>query len=156
MTVRSELKTYENIQYFKSCLSDLKLALSGSTNSEPSFVDKKISEVLGDDSTLFKKYLDKKELTLGNVLQALDKLQEELEIEDTVELTIAFEPSEDFVNKLSKWFSSNVSESVVLNLHVEPELVGGVLINASGNYVDHSVKKKLKTNFAKKATKLNE
>lgn len=61
----------------------------------------------------------------------------------TVNLTLAFLPSKSLVKKLALWFKKNFGSKVVLDIQVDPKILGGAILSFNGYYRDFSLKKKL-------------
>jgi F0F1-type ATP synthase delta subunit len=57
-------------------------------------------------------------------------------------LTIAFEPKEKTLQKLSEWFVMNVNKQAVFDIIVNPELLGGAAIDFNGKHMDFSIRPK--------------
>jgi hypothetical protein len=60
-----------------------------------------------------------------------------------VKLEIAFEPSEEFILKIEKWFEEKVKERMILDIFVNPKIVGGVKIEFQGRWKDFSLEKEI-------------
>ncbi len=61
----------------------------------------------------------------------------------TVKLEIAFDPSEDFILKINEWFKKNLGKKVILDIFVNPKIVGGAKIEYQGKWKDYSLAKKI-------------
>ena len=53
-------------------------------------------------------------------------------------LTIAFEPTESFIQSLADWFGKNLAGKTVLEILVKREIIAGVVIEYNGKYKDYS------------------
>lgn len=73
----------------------------------------------------------------------LEKLKKELQKLPQIKLEIAFQPSEDFISKIKKWFEDTLGKRVVLNFIINQELVAGVIIEYQGKREDFSLAKKI-------------
>ncbi len=62
-----------------------------------------------------------------------------------VSLALAFEPTEEFAERLHEWLIQNVGEGVVLDFEVKPEIIAGAIISYNGRYLDFSLSNFLKT-----------
>lgn len=60
-----------------------------------------------------------------------------------IKIEIAFSPSRQFIEKLSFWFKNNLKEKLILDLISNPEIVGGVIIEYRGKYLNYSLAKKI-------------
>ncbi len=72
-----------------------------------------------------------------------------------VKITLAFLPDDAFVSKLFSWFADKLSKECILDISVDPKILGGVLIAYAGLYKDLSLKTKVK-NYFKKFNKLED
>jgi hypothetical protein len=55
-------------------------------------------------------------------------------------LTLAFEPKEKTLQKLSEWFVLNINRQAVFDISVDPELIGGASISFKGKHMDFSIR----------------
>lgn len=99
-------------------------------------VSLKVQEVL---KNAFDKSVNKEEFLLGSK-EALKKLK-------TVSITIAFDPSESLVTKLSLWAKENFKEGVVFDISKNEAIVGGALIISEGYWRDFTLRDKIKHFF---------
>ncbi len=79
----------------------------------------------------------------------------ENEIKNVLEITvaIAFEPSTEFIERLSIWLKTAVSERAIVDFSVNSRILGGIQISHKGKYIDLSLKKKV-TNEINKLVKV--
>lgn len=56
-----------------------------------------------------------------------------------VGLTLAINPSSDFLIGLQKWFSNNLGHQVVFDLKVDPQIIGGATIICRDHFRDFSL-----------------
>jgi len=68
---------------------------------------------------------------LGELLVYLQKIPR-------VALTIAFEPSTEFIRQIYDWFEKISPKKVVLDLRTRREIVAGAIIEYNGKYKDYS------------------
>lgn len=107
-------------------------------------LDKKIRSWV---SVLIKEGLSKvadKEGYLQGLLAEISKLK-------TLHLTISFEPTEEGLDRFHSWVQSNVGQGVILEISVEPSLLGGAKIIYQGRYLDLSLTAKFKKVFAEES-----
>ncbi|OGH22093.1 MAG: hypothetical protein A3F31_00105 [Candidatus Levybacteria bacterium RIFCSPHIGHO2_12_FULL_38_12] len=64
-----------------------------------------------------------------------------------VKLTLAFSPSQEFVEKIVSYIRENMNSSAVIELAKDSSILGGAIISASGKYKDISLKKALEKTF---------
>ncbi len=73
----------------------------------------------------------------------LEKLQETVLDLPVMELTLAFEPTETSLQRLSTWVKTNVGAKVVFQLKYDRSILGGVIMIHEGEYRDYSVRRQL-------------
>ncbi len=66
----------------------------------------------------------------------------------TLELTIAFEPREETIERIWEWVRKNVGEGVVVKFKVEHAIGAGCILVYQGKYRNYSFSKRLKDDFA--------
>lgn len=76
-------------------------------------------------------------------LKILAQLKDELLAMPLVKFQLAFFPTPRFIKKLSRWFEEKLKRRVVLDITVNPEIVGGIILEYQGKYLDLSLKKDL-------------
>lgn len=74
----------------------------------------------------------------------LKDAKESLRRAKIISLTLAFEPREETVEKLSLWVSKNIGDGVLIDIAKSESVVGGAIIIFQGNYRDFSLKKKIR------------
>ncbi len=157
MTLLKDLKTYKNVQAFKSVINDFNLKLSGVSNNKTSKV---IKECLGDMEEVFAKEFrakTKKDLSKAKVKDLVtfaEALVKDLENINTVETVLAFEPSDKTLDKILDWLHKEVANDIVLQIKHDPKIVGGVVITYKGKYLDLSLEKKLRDLFEQRDIKI--
>lgn len=58
-----------------------------------------------------------------------------------LDLKIAFQPDQKFIEKLFFWVRQNCPENVILNFSYEPMVLGGAEISFNGKYIDLTLRK---------------
>ncbi len=104
-------------------------------------------------SKSIKNYLYKTNTILTNeeeVRLSLKKLQEEVRHANILSLTLAFSPTKKMVTNISQMVKHEFGENILIELSVNPELVGGAVIIYNGKYIDLSLQKKLAILFEAK------
>lgn len=71
----------------------------------------------------------------------LDTLEGELQTLPTVTLRLAFEPQYDLVKNISKWFDAELRSHVLLEVIVDPTVIGGLIVEWNGAHRDYTLKK---------------
>ncbi|SRR3989344_1045496 len=64
-----------------------------------------------------------------------------------IKLTLAFDPSTEFEDKLYYWFKDAIKDLFILDIFVQRDIVGGFLFSYKGLYMDKSASKMLDTYF---------
>ncbi len=81
---------------------------------------------------------------------SLESLEEYLKNLKEINITLAFEPSEKTIDKIYTWVTKNVGTDVILNLAIQPDILGGAILSYKGLYFDYSLEKKLNAAFSEK------
>lgn len=84
------------------------------------------------------------ELTsVSNKSELLAKIREELLRAKIFKITVSFEPTNIFADKVSAWVKQNVGSDVVVDFEIDPEIIAGAVITFSGRFTDYSYKDKI-------------
>jgi F0F1-type ATP synthase delta subunit len=79
----------------------------------------------------------------GMILQKLVNLEQELQRLRVFEVTLAFEPTVSFLEKLFLWVRENIGQGIILKLEKDESIIGGAIVSFEGKYLDLSIKSKL-------------
>jgi len=60
-----------------------------------------------------------------------------------IKLEIAFEPNDEFILTLDKWFKENLGKKLIFDIYVNQKIVGGVKIEYQGIWRDFSLEKEI-------------
>ncbi len=66
-----------------------------------------------------------------------------------LKLEIAFSPSDDFFIELRRWFFEKNKHKVIFDITVNPQIIGGAIIEYGGNYRDFSLLEKMNKELSK-------
>jgi F0F1-type ATP synthase delta subunit len=77
-----------------------------------------------------------KEIILAEIKKRLSSIK-------FVNLTLSFAPSQDMIERISNWLGKSVPQNIALDIKIDPEIVGGAVIEFDGKYFDYSLKNKL-------------
>jgi len=77
------------------------------------------------------------------VRQFIHELVASLNGASSLNLIVAIEPTEKTLREISAWISQNNNVKVFLNLKVDPNIIGGAVIEYNGSYRDYSLKKRV-------------
>ncbi len=70
---------------------------------------------------------------LEKKLRALPKLR----------LEIAFSPPESFIKRVSQWLEKELGQKIILDVVVNPKIIGGAVIEFQGKWRDFSLAKEI-------------
>ena len=73
----------------------------------------------------------------------LEKLEKELQSLPEIRLEIAFSPDDDSLERISQWFEKELSQKIILDLTINPKVVGGAIIEYQGNWREFSLAKEI-------------
>ena len=65
--------------------------------------------------------------------QPTKELEKYLRSLPEIKLEIAFSPENNFLEKISQWFEKELGQKIILDLTVNPKIVGGAIIEYQGN-----------------------
>lgn len=85
--------------------------------------------------------------TVKNDLSQLKKILKSFKV---IKLSIAFYPSREIIEKVSKWIKSNLGAEYLLDIEVNKSIIGGAIIVFNGKYRDMTLRKTLEETFANK------
>jgi len=107
-------------------------------------------------SKLIRASLDHDKIISANpsgVKITLDKLTNQLRSMQEINLTIAFVPSQTTLERIYLWVKQNLGDNYLLNLSVDPEILGGAVIIYKGFYSNYSLAKQLQNVSVEKILK---
>lgn len=73
----------------------------------------------------------------------LKKVAKEIDSIDPVKMTLAFAPSSELLKKIEEKFLADKSGKAILDITVDPQIIGGCIIEYGGEYRDYSLVKQL-------------
>ncbi len=77
------------------------------------------------------------------ILKELADIKEELLKLPVLKIQLAFLPAQTFIEELSDWLKRNLKKKVLLDIKVNPTIVGGVILEYRGRYLDLSLKREI-------------
>jgi hypothetical protein len=86
--------------------------------------------------------LDDQKLSKDIINDQLREIREELGKVNAVKIILAVEPSRSLVKDIWAWVEKNVGEEIILEIKINPGIMGGLLISWNGRYADFSLRKK--------------
>lgn len=93
---------------------------------------------------LAKNELDFRDEYKVKIEHLLDDLAKSLVSIEILDITIAFSPSARFLNVMRNWAYENITDNIVLDIHVDPAVLGGASLIYRGHYLDLTIANKLK------------
>lgn len=106
----------------------------------------RLKGIVSEELRNYLKELEKKKIipTLPHQQNSfLDKLKKYLQAIPQVKLEIAFTPTEDFILKISNWFEKEFHQRIIIDINVNPKIVGGAIVEYHGKYGNFSLAKKI-------------
>jgi len=82
----------------------------------------------------------KKDEYLRGLKEAIAKLRE-------LKLTLAFEPTQNSIEKIHDWVRRNVGEGIILDVTLNPTIFAGAIVTFEGRYRDLSLRNKFREQF---------
>lgn len=73
----------------------------------------------------------------------IKKIRERLSDVKFLELTLAIQPTQKFIEKMTDWISKSSTLNIALSIKIDQSIIGGALIEFEGKYFDGSVRSKL-------------
>lgn len=93
--------------------------------------------------------LDSGQKEAGKQIEILKEIQSYLEGFSKLRLTIAFSPAVDFLKEIKADLSQSIDSRFVIDLAVEPKIIGGAEVEYKGGFLDLSLQSQLASIFNK-------
>jgi len=91
----------------------------------------------------------------GRITQSfLIETKQKLHDLPVISLTLSFVPDEKIIEKLSGWIKVNVTKETILDIEVDPQILGGAVVAFNGKYLDESLRKKMEEVFSNEKQEL--
>ncbi len=74
------------------------------------------------------------------IKEFIEKIQAKIATLPTISLVLAFEPKEETLQSLSRWFILNTNKQVLFEIKVDKSIIGGASILSGGKYLDYTIK----------------
>lgn len=78
--------------------------------------------------------------------EGLEEIKRDIEKLPLVTITLAVAPPKKEINRLGQWFRRNVHPRAILDIHQNPQIIGGCRIIWRGREGDFSLRRKLQKN----------
>jgi F0F1-type ATP synthase delta subunit len=134
-TVLSQIRTKEELEVLLGEIELLKQSLyETKTGNFEEVISQKIRKAIGEAilAELQKEKIDK-EAYLEGLIKESKKLK-------YLKLTLAFEPTEKTVSRISEWLRTNVGQGILLDIEEDRSILGGAILAYRGEYKDFSLK----------------
>lgn len=79
------------------------------------------------------------------------EIETSLQNRPIVDLTLAFGPSYELLQKISNWWNKNIEPNILLNIKIDKKLVAGAIIGYNGIMKDFTLRQILGTYLENKA-----
>lgn len=140
----TQVKTADDTERIREALDALLIAMY---KTDTQSVPEKMDSVLPSHvSEAIKEEMKNSSITVTNIEEVkrlLTHLKDMLSRLRTVSLTLAFDPPQKTIDALSGTVKKMFGADTVIEISVQPQILGGALIVANGRYVDKSLKRKL-------------
>lgn|GEM_PF-1830370 len=81
--------------------------------------------------------------------QFLMRLKEYIHSLPNIEISLAFDPKKETIDRIADWFRENIKKEVFLDLKVDVTIMGGALIGSNGLFKDYSLRKTMRDTLTK-------
>jgi len=100
-------------------------------------------------------YLRESEISSGNkeaIASYLDRTKEEILKMSRIKLTMAINPDSALLDKMFSWFKDAAGKELLMDISINPGILGGLLVTYKGLYRDFSLKSRLDNYFKRFST----
>ncbi|MCX6759693.1 MAG: F0F1 ATP synthase subunit delta [Candidatus Nealsonbacteria bacterium] len=109
-------------------------------------LSKKVERKVDGEFRKFLEISEKEEVISKNPGQQssfFQELEKYLQSLPEIKLEIAFSPDDNSLDRISQWFEKELGQKIILDLIINPRVVGGAIIDYRGNWRDFSLAKKI-------------
>lgn len=138
-------------------IHDINLTLTHLFQSDTSILELLSSEVSYLTEETIRSFLEANHIDFTDkslIKEKLIDIRTQLSNAQTIRLALSFSPSSSFITILSGWFTKYFNTRYFLDIHVDPDIIGGVILINEGTYIDLSLKKKFDTYFSQNKEKI--
>lgn len=142
-----EINTLEDSVTFSHQLDDLAASLYKTKQK----FEEKVDEHL--DNTYKNEFLNLVEAckvdvkTPDSVEKFINEIKAKLKVLPVISMEIAFEPTTSNILHIAEWISFNLKQKVLLDLKINPRLIGGAVVGFNGKMVNASLKRKIEEKY---------
>jgi len=115
-------------------------------------LSEKIKGKVSNDFLGFIQELERKNLISKNPeknREFFESLKENLLKIPQIKIEIAFEPRREFLKEISDFFEKNFHQKLILDVTINPEIVGGIVFEFGGKIFDFSLAKEIEKKILK-------
>ena len=105
--------------------------------------DIKYNDVINNDIRSWVSEIVIKESTKDTLKEYISNLRKDIKTIPVLSMSIYFEPSLTFIEKMSAWFKTNVDEKIVIDIMLNTAMLGGTQLSYNGKYIDLSLRKRI-------------
>ena len=69
----------------------------------------------------------------------LEEFRDKFYKAEVVKLTLAIEPGKELLSGLTAWFSGNLGSRVIIDLKIDPQIIGGIKVICRNHFRDFSL-----------------
>jgi len=141
--LEKKIKTKEDLILF---LEELSLAQQAAFRKDKDLLSEKLKGKINEELKNFLERMEKKGMISKSPERQcsfLEKIKKHLLSLPEIRLEIAFSPSSEFLKKIDLWFKEELGRKIILDLTVNPKIVGGAIIEYQGNWRDYSLAKEI-------------
>lgn len=138
-----KIRTKEELVFFLEEIANVRQIIF---KDKEEFLSRKLKRKAGVELKGLLEELEKEGVIFegrGKQSDFLEELEKELQSLPEIKLEIAFSPDNDSLEKISQWFEKELGQKIILDLSINPKIVGGVIIEYQGNWRDFSLEKEI-------------
>ncbi len=139
----SILKTKSDADIFLSHVEQL----SDSIYNNKTTLKEKMKDLFPSEMTeTLNQSLKKAGVDTNNIIeiqQFLDELKNSIKKTPVINLTIAFKPKQQSIQRIYDWVSLKLKRAILLNFTIEKQIIGGAIVEFHGKYFEYTIHKAL-------------
>lgn len=140
-----KIKTKEELIFYLEEITQVQQIII-KNKRKPLTLSKKIEGKVSEEFKNFLERLEKEEAiskNLGQQSSFLEKVKKYLQSLPEIKLEIAFLPSREFLTRINQWLEKELGQKIILDLIINPKIVGGAVIEYQGNWRNFSLGKEI-------------
>jgi hypothetical protein len=144
--ILDEIMTLEKAIGFTNCLSIVASSLYQDRIREDVYKDSNVKDFYPLLNKLFK-IEDLSNIHMDKMSENIQEIHSWIRDLTPVKYVISFSPTSDFIRTLYLWTKNNLDNQTIIEIEVNPEIVGGVTVSSKGKYKDFCLDKMLNDFF---------